>query len=65
MNELAAYLEKLELEQPEVISRTLRALDEIRIEVARECWRDIEEFFADPPGQAGSEKTDRAGTQGR
>ena len=49
MNELAVYLQRLELERPDIIDRTLNALDEIRIEVTDECFRELRELLTDPP----------------
>ena len=56
MNELAIHIERLEIKQPGIIEDIFQDLEEIRMQVERECVEGILAFFEGinhmaPPGQ--------------
>ena len=55
MNELAVYLERLEIKHPRLVEDIFHDLEEIRVQVERGCVEGILAFFEEineisPPG---------------
>ena len=55
MNELAIYIERLEIQHPRLVEDIFHDLEEIRVQVERECVEGVLAFFEGvnhmaPPG---------------